>query len=146
SIPGVIPGTSTTPVTLTIGPAITLHGTQSGEIDDYYYGTDILLNQGTIRSETSGKTITIKTGTTTNQGTIEGLNGGSLSLNALQNALGQTVSISNGGTLAPQRLLGQRRDHQYNELHRKPRWLLYPRRSWHLQPLRGHGQPYRHPQ
>ena len=45
---------------LTIGPGITVQGTEGGTITGHY-SQDSIVNQGTIDADTSGQTITVST-------------------------------------------------------------------------------------
>ena len=84
--------------TLTIGANITIEGSQNGQVLGYY-SPDKLINQGTILSETAARTITVNaTSGVTNQGTIQAISGGSLTIANMVNAA--SVSISGGGTLS----------------------------------------------
>jgi len=84
------------PATLTIGPGITIHGTQNGEICGYY-ANDSLVNQGTIMADTSGRTITIKPDTFTNEGTLQA-NAGMIDIGGDWTNSG-TLAVSGGGEL-----------------------------------------------
>ena len=84
--------------TVTLGPDITLVGNQSGYV---YANGSTLINQGNVEEDTSGTTLTISdsSGGFINQGSIEASNGGNLTISGLDNAAGETVSITGGGTL-----------------------------------------------
>ena len=97
--------TTATAATLTIGPNITVQGTEGGTITGQY-SQDGIVNQGTIDANTSGQTITVGSGVTwTNAGLLEATNGGTLALSGTFtiaspgtfNATGGTVNIT--GTL-----------------------------------------------
>ena len=75
---------------LTIGPGITIRG-QIGIVGD---SSTLLVNRGTIRADVSGHTITVKGSSVANYGTMEAINGGSLSLNNIINHA--TCSAVNG--------------------------------------------------
>ena len=67
---------------------------------NYFFGSMTLVNQGLISSQTSGRTVTIQPASLTNQGTLEALNGGVLSISAAtwSSATGATLR-ANGSTL-----------------------------------------------
>ena len=71
--------------TLTIGPGITIQGSQSGSIWDGGWMRYSLVNQGTIEADASGATIAVSGSSVMNQGTMEAVNGGALSLTNWQN-------------------------------------------------------------
>src|SRR6202008_2730750 len=54
--------------TLTIGPGILVHGPQGGTVGNASFG---LVNQGTIRADTAGKTITVTGTNWSSSGPIE---------------------------------------------------------------------------
>ncbi|HQU42601.1 MAG TPA: choice-of-anchor D domain-containing protein [Pirellulales bacterium] len=81
--------------TLTIGPAITIHG-QSGYV--YGAGNTSIVNQGTILADVAAGTINIQPTTFTNQGTVGAKNGGTLSLYNSWNNAG-VISVDNTSTL-----------------------------------------------
>jgi len=90
-------GTPTGAATLTIGPQITVDGSESGTIAGYYTFDNINI-EGTVNSDGNGQTITISADTVTNNGFIEATNGGSLNLTNLFNS--NTLSITGGGSLS----------------------------------------------
>jgi hypothetical protein len=84
-----LPGTS-----LTIGPTITIHG-KTGGIGT---GSFLFTNQGTIRADTAGGTITINGTNWTNTGTLQALNGGSLTLQGTY-TVDKPLSLDGNGIL-----------------------------------------------
>ena len=85
--------TLATAATLTTGPDITISGSQGGTLGGYYQASyDTLVNQGTIDSGTSGKTITIDAGWN-NSGGLEVGSGATLNL-------GGTFTIGSLGTFS----------------------------------------------
>jgi hypothetical protein len=80
---------------LTIGPGITVHG-NTGSVG---VGDGPVLNQGTISCDVSSGLITIDAANFTNNGLVEGTNGGSVSITTLQNEAGATVDITGTGAL-----------------------------------------------
>jgi hypothetical protein len=79
----------TTPTTLTIGPAMTIHGggPNSANILGWFgSGKESLINQGTIDADLPGKSITVGSSlaSVTNTGTIEATNAGTLNLRHCQ--------------------------------------------------------------
>ncbi len=68
------------PATLTIASGITIHGNK-GTIGGYY-GSDSIVNDGTINADVAGGTITVS-GTFTNKGTLKKSNGGMLIINGV---------------------------------------------------------------
>src|SRR5437867_2319483 len=87
--------------TLTLGPGITVRG-HSGTVgyNPNCYGgpSDVsVVNQGTIAADVSGGTIYVQAQSFINQGKVQGLNGGSLSIDSIADAAG--LLISGGGTL-----------------------------------------------
>ena len=85
---------------LTIGPGITVRG-KNGTIGyAYLYGGPQnvgVTNQGAILADVNGGTINIQAQPFSNQGTVQALNGGSLSIANIADAAG--LLISGGGTL-----------------------------------------------
>ncbi|HZZ41707.1 MAG TPA: hypothetical protein VFE58_02115, partial [Tepidisphaeraceae bacterium] len=83
---------------LTIASTVLIHGKNAGIYSDNN-PTGTILNQGTITADTSGGTITIS-GPLVNQGTIQAINGATVSLtNTVTNASGATLS-ENASTLS----------------------------------------------
>jgi len=87
--------------TLTLGPDITIHG-QNGVIG---YSSNFggpqnvsVINRGIISSDVSGATINIYAQPFSNQELAQGINGGNLYIDSLQNGVGGIVLVS-GGTL-----------------------------------------------
>ncbi|MEQ1751080.1 MAG: hypothetical protein ABL974_16750, partial [Prosthecobacter sp.] len=89
-------GNLATAAVLTLGPNITVHGTQNGNLQNYY-AQDSVINQGTISADTALKTITI-TGPFTNQGTISATAGTLLLNGANWNGSAGTLALSGSGT------------------------------------------------
>ena len=91
--------TVATAATLTIGPNITVQGTEGGTITGYY-SQDSVVNQGTIDADASGQTITVSAGsaaTLTNQGTMEAVSGGILGVSGAWSSTGTVTET--GGSL-----------------------------------------------
>ncbi len=102
--------------TLTIAAGITIHGGNSGSVDT---GTATLDNQGTISGDEVGYSLTVSGTNWVNDGTIQGVNGGTVILQSswTNDAGGQidpnggtvkftgswsnngTINVTNGGTL-----------------------------------------------
>ena len=82
--------------TLTIASGITIQG-QTGQI----FGNAAVVNNGTINANASGQKITIAPGTTTftNNGTVEGTNGGSISIAFATGTNTGTVQATGGGNI-----------------------------------------------
>jgi hypothetical protein len=80
---------------LTIGPDITIR--TSGVNGTVGSSTRPLIIEGTISSETAGKTIVVTGSTITNTGSVTATNGGLLSLNNFDDVAG--LSMSGGGTM-----------------------------------------------
>ena len=68
-------------ITLTIGPAITVHGVNGGIHTNS--GTAALISQGTIAADGAGGSITVDTNSVTNQGTLQAANGETLTVSSL---------------------------------------------------------------
>ena len=70
-------------VQLTVAPGITIHG-QNGTIGTAEFAgpTGILINNGVIRDDVAGSTLTVSGTTITNNGTLQALNGGALILSS----------------------------------------------------------------
>lgn len=82
-------------VPATIGPGIWIHGA-NGKV----HGNDpggLLTIQGTIAADAAGGTVSV--GEILNQGTLQALNGGTLSAFRLTNAQGGSISVAPGSTL-----------------------------------------------
>lgn len=90
--------------TLTIGPTGVIRTTSdfagSARIEPVFGsgGSMTLVNQGTISSQTSGRTVRIGPGSFTNSGTLEALNGGTLNVNGLTGNL-NTVTLAGLSTV-----------------------------------------------
>jgi hypothetical protein len=95
---------SASTATLTLGSNVFVHG-QNGTIGDPVFvgGTTLLSNNGTIAADVAGGTITLQASSNAanslaNSGTMEAINGGTLTINSnLTNA--GAVEALNGGTL-----------------------------------------------
>src|SRR4029077_15406289 len=92
-------------VTLTIGPGITIHG-QTGYVGwDPNFGGDsevAVINQGTIAADMAGGTIVLRADSGwSNQGPLQALNGGTLTLPTTWSNSGG-ISVGAGSTLALQ--------------------------------------------
>ncbi len=86
---------------LTIGPNITIHGSDgtisSSEID----GTlGVANNEGTVEADVSGATLSVSSTTFENNGTIGASNGGSLTLTGLTGSLGNVSIVGAGSSLS----------------------------------------------
>ena len=84
--------------TLTFGPNITIQGGSGSIVNDF--ATSSIVNQGAIDAGTSGGTILLGStnGSVTNQGSVEVINGASLTITDLVNQSGATVTAT-GSTL-----------------------------------------------
>ena len=84
--------------TLTLGPNITIHGKSGSIVNDFATGS--IVNQGAINADTSGGTIVFGStnGSVSNQGSVEVINGASLTITDLVNQSGATVTAT-GSTL-----------------------------------------------
>jgi hypothetical protein len=87
--------------TLTVASTMLIHG--AGLIlpisfPDYGFGTGILINQGTIRADVAGQSLSIYPTTLTNQGTLDATGSGSLSVSSFDNWTSSgTISANNSG-------------------------------------------------
>ena len=111
-------GTLATAATLTIGPDITIHGTQNGGLAGSS-SYDSIINQGTIQADTPSNTVVVQGFSVINQGTLVALSGATLDWNGsaafdgadrLHSQLAGMIKISgsllgntlNAGQYAPQ--------------------------------------------
>jgi hypothetical protein len=89
--------------TLTIGSGITVEG-QNGTIgySSAYGGPQnvLVVNQGLISADVSGGTISIQAQPFINEALAQGTNGGSLTINVLQNNPGATLIMNGAGSLS----------------------------------------------
>ncbi len=89
--------------TLTIGPGITVEG-QNGTIgySNAWGGPQnvSVVNQGVISADVSGGTISIEAQPFINEALAQGTNGGSLTINVLQNDPSATLIMNGAGTLS----------------------------------------------
>ena len=81
--------------TFTIGPNITIHGTQGGTVGL----SGNLVNQGVISSETNPNQITVSGTTVSNQGTLQAINGGDILLSGSFTNTGQMIIGASGSVL-----------------------------------------------
>ena len=93
-------GTQATAATLTIGPDITIEGSESGTIG-CEYATDSILNQGIIDANGSGVTLTvgIPNSSFTNTGTMEATDAGVLDLSGSFTTTGLGTVAGTGGAV-----------------------------------------------
>jgi hypothetical protein len=66
--------------TLTVGPGVTIRGGNATLADPNGVGPGTLINQGVIRADVSGQTLSIGANTFTNSGTLQVANGGTLNI------------------------------------------------------------------
>jgi hypothetical protein len=90
-------GTPTTGSALTIGPGVLIRGPQNGIIGGFT-STDTLVNQGIIRADTGGRTITLR-GRWSNAGQLQTANGGTLRLEGNFTTSGLGSFDATGGTI-----------------------------------------------
>jgi hypothetical protein len=84
---------SATPAALTVGSGVTLHGL--GTVQAYYTG-DSLVNEGTIRGDVSGATLTVSL-PVTNHGTLATSGAGRLTVSSLQASDG-TIQVGSSSS------------------------------------------------
>lgn len=91
-------GAGTVASNLTIGPGITVRGTQGGLFQTSGVN-DSILNQGTILADGAGKTVTLS-GNWSNSGLLRAMNGGALNLGGTFTTAELGTFNSSGGTVA----------------------------------------------
>ena len=90
--------TVATAATLTIGPNITVQGSEGGTIAGQY-PQDSIINQGTIDADASGQTITVSGSNWVNTGLLEAADNGMLNLGGTFTTSGMGTFNGTGGTV-----------------------------------------------